>query len=348
MNKLKIVKHKGNDDIMELFNQMTGVKDADPTIIEGKYENMLDLMTKIIGVWDIFISSEFGKFLKTDMTKAYDDIHKFVTEGRIFLNECKLKEDPNKMKTDFSPNIFDDIYELGTKYNAKELNETYRRMKNSEIMNHVVVTLKNMKMLLDDEKKRSGSVFGCLDIPEALSNAFIKKAVNDTTMLSFSVLNFKFVYTIFEKDEEKFNKLVLFSLYITYLNCSRLYKIFTTPDIDIKKFVQAFKEKLKEMKKTIGGCDGAFKCLSQSLKLLESNFEEYYHDFMVTGNPGIIFEKYIDDVKKKNENNIAVLMQFKKLIAYIRDKIPKEMLQNPSVQKLWSMSEKIFKKAEDD
>jgi len=344
MNKLKIVKRKGNDDIMELFNQMTGVKDADPTIIEGKYENMHDLMTKIIGVWEIFSMSEFGKFLEKDMNKAYNDIVVFVANGRQLLNECKLKEDPNKMKTDFSNNIFDDLYEMGTKYNAQELNETYRKLKNSELMNHIVVTLKNIKTLLDEEKKRSGSVFSCLDIPESLNNAFIKKATSNSAFLSFSVLDFKFLYTIFEKEEEKFNKLVLFSLYITYLNCSKVYKLFTTPDIDIKKFVQAFKEKLKDMKKTIGGCDGAFKCLSQSLKLLENNFGDYYHDFMVTGNPGIIFEKYIDDVKKKNENNAPVLMQFKKLIAHIRDKIPKEMLQNPSVQKLWSMSEKIFNK----
>jgi hypothetical protein len=344
MIKVKTVKKKvGGEtgDLMDMFNQMTGVKDADPTIIEGKYEDMLDAFSKLAGAWTIFVRSDFGQLLGREMAKACEDIKLFAAGLNEFVEKCRLPEDKNKMKTDFSGNIMDDIYEMGTKYNAKALNETYHMMKHHDYMNHVIITLKNLRRLLEADNKRTGNILGPLDNPNNLNSDFIKKG-DDTVILSFSVLDFKFMYNIFAAEEEAFDKLVLFALRVTYLTCSRIYKNFTSPDIDIKKFVEAFKEKLVDMKKVINGCDGAFKCLKASLKLLENNFADYYSSFMVTGNPGIIFENYISDVMKKNENNAGVLVQFKKLVAYIRDKIPKETLKDPQVQKLWTMSEKIF------
>jgi hypothetical protein len=342
MIKVKTIKKKAGDssDLMDMFNQMTGVKDADPTIIEGKYEGMIESFGKLVGAWEIFEKSDFGVILTKDMPKAMVGISDFVKEGRSFLAEMFIKPDENKMKTEFSGNILDDIYEIGTKYKSSEINDVYSRMKKHNMMNYVIITLRNLKSLLDADLHRTGNLLGALDNPNELSNDFIRKANIDTVILSFSVLDFKFLYTLY--DEKIFDKLVLFALRVTYLTCSRIYKLFTSPDIDIAKFVEAFKEKLGEMKKVINGCDGAFKALKGSLKLLETNFSSYYHDFMVTGNPGVIFENFIEDVKNKNKNNFPVLVQFKKLVAYIKDKIPKEMLQNPSVQKLWAMSDKLF------
>ena len=40
-SKTKLVKKKiGDDTILKLFNQMTGVEDADPVLIEKKYYRM--------------------------------------------------------------------------------------------------------------------------------------------------------------------------------------------------------------------------------------------------------------------------------------------------------------------
>ena len=341
-SKTKLVKKKiGDDTILKLFNQMTGVEDADPVLIEKKYDNMRFYMKKIITAWSIFIESKHAEAIRKEFPKGYEEILEFVKSGREFLSKT-LQEETNKTKTEFTEDLFNDLYDMSSKYNSKELNEAYRELKSSKILQHIIVTLENLKLLLEDDKNRTGVIFGCLDIHTDLRNTFFTKTELDTKILSFSVLDFQFMYKMFDPVDEEFNKLTLYALYITYINSYEIYKIFITPDIDIEKFVKAFGEKLEEIKKVIPNCGEAFKTLSKSLNLLRKNFGVYYKKFMTTNNPSIIFESFLADVQERNKNNITIMSQFKNIVSYIKKNLPQSVQSNPAVSKLWNLSDKIF------
>lgn len=346
--KAKVVKKKiGDDTILHLFNQMTGTEDADPILIERKYDNMKFHLGKIVGAWSIFCQSGFAKDMERELDKGLKDIQIFVDESQKLLDK-ELRIETNKIKTVFDNPLIDELYELGSKYNPKELNEAYRELKTSKLLQQIIITLDNIKTLLEDDKTRFNRHFTCLDIPNALDNTFIVKTELDTKILGFSCLDFQFLYKVYENLVPQFDKLILFALRVTYVNALEVYKIFVSPDIDIEKFVKAFGEKMEGIKKVIPGCDKAFKTLNKSLNLLRENFDVYYKKFMTTNNPSIIFESFLADVQEKNKNDISVMVQFKKIVAYIRKNLPPNMRQNPTVEKLWSISEKLFEKVADD
>ncbi len=338
--RAKVIKKKGDNTIMKLFNQMTGVEDADPVLIEKKYDNFMYYAKKIVNAWSIFCKSSFAEKFEKELL-GLAEIKNFVAENLEFL---KKELQPNeKSKSKFTGNIFDDLIDMTGKYNGAELNKAYRELKNSALIKHVIITLDRIKVLLDEDKKRSGRILSGLDLPSNFNNEFITKAESSTEMLSFSKLNFKYLYDNYPEQVDDFNHLVLTILSITYKNATEIYKIFITPDIDIDKFVTAFGEKLEQIKGVIPDCQKAFKTLLKSLKLLKNNFQEYYKKFMTTDNPSIIFESFLNDVQEKNKNDITVMLQFKKIVAYIKQNMPSNIRQNQSVKALWEISDKIFK-----
>lgn len=337
----------GDDAILKLFNTMLGLEDADPVLIEPKYENLFKCLQDIVQTWSIFFNSSVCQNLIIPHMNCGGELEKFIIESEKFLGEHKLIPEENKIQTKFSDSLETDLYELGSKYNKVALNKAYRELKNSDLMKHVTITLSNLKVLLEDDRNRTGAVFSCLDIPQSLSPSFIKKTALDTKILNWSSLDFGYLYSNLCEFEKDFNELVLMALRITYINATECYKILMQPDIDIEKFVDAFSKKLDEVKVVIPGCESAFKTLKKSLGLLKRNFTEYYKKFVTTSNnPGIIFESFLGDVAQKNKNNPAVIVQFKKIIGYIKNNLPSDLKDNPAVSKLWGVSEELFKNME--
>lgn len=348
--KAIVVKKKiggDNDEILKLFNTMLGLEDADPVLIEPKYENLLESMTKIVHAWNIFYKSSVCQNIIIPHTQCGVELESFIATSFKFLESQKLAPEENKIQTKFSNSLETDLYELGSKYNKVALNKAYRELKNSDLMKHFTITLNNIKILLEDDRLRTGAIFSCLDVPQSLSASFIKKTALNTKILNWCSLDFGFLYSNLIEYEKEFNDIVLMALRITYINACECYKILMQPDIDIDKFVDAFGKKLDEVKNVIGQCDSAFKVLKKSLGLLKRNFSEYYKKFATTGgNPGVIFENFLSDVASKNKNNPAVLVQFKKIIGYIKNNLPNDLKQNTSVQHLWNISEELFNNME--
>ena len=339
---VKVRKVKGDNGIKDLFNQMTGVTDADPAIISAKYEGMRDTINKFISAWQIFIQAPFVKEeLSLEAGAAVEDIKKFVVEGQALLNR-NLKIFNEKIQMSFTRPLQDELHDMANKYDSKELNAAYRELKSSTTLKCIMVTFSNLKTLLEEERVRQGAWLNCLDDPNNMSNAFIIKAVNSTKILNFSNMDFKFIYTFFAGKIESFNSLILTVLRISYVSANNLYKIINTPDIDVDKFVDAFSVKLEEIKKVIPDCNKAFDCLKKSLKLLKNKFGDYHQEFVKTDNPNIIFELFVEDIKKRNENNPTLMVQFKKIVGYIKQHMPKDIQNNPAVQKLYSVGESIF------
>jgi len=338
---MKVQKKKlSNNKLMKFFNQMIGNEDCDPILIENKYSNYIYNLEKIISAWEIFISSEFSRSIYNE-TIGLQQIQSFIEEGRKILN-LKLKEEEIKSTSNSEKeSLFESLFELGTKYNTKELNNTYKIIKNSVVIKQIITTYKNILVLLEDDKQRSGRKISCLDLPSNLSKEFIINTSLSTEILDFSILDFKYLYDKYE-DDVSLNKLVLYTLCVTYRFGADIYKTFMSPDIDIKQFVEEFGKKLDDMKKVMPNCHKAFKALKKSLHLLENNFESYYKEFMKTQNPGIIFESFFSDVQKKNQNNIALMQEFKLIIEYVKKNMPKNGKNMEGIDDLWKMSDKIF------
>ncbi len=344
--KTKAHKVKGDNGIKKIFNQMTGVEDADPAIIGEKYEAMCEAMDKFVNAWEIFLSSPLCESLSVEAGAAIEDIRKFVRESRETL-EVKLKIHNEKIQTDFNRPLIEELHDMANKYDSANLNKTYRELKNSNLSKYIIVTFSHIKTLLKEDAVRRRAILTCLDDPNNLSNTFITQAASSTKILNFSNLDFKFIYNLYNVDVKKFDNFILTLLRVSYLRGNDLYKILNRPDIDVDKFVEAFGKKLEDIKKIIPDCNKAFDCLRKSLKLLKKKFGDYHQEFVKTDNPNIIFELFVEDIKKQNENNPLLLVQFKKIVGYIKSNMPKNMQDNPAVRNLYNMSDKIFGTSED-
>lgn len=339
----KIKKKFDNKDLIKFFNQMTGVEDSDPTIIESKYDSLMYQMQLFLKAWDIFCASPFSQIvLAKDFNLAFEGIQKFVDEGKIYLKSLELVENPNKFKTTFTDSLADDVKEIVTKYDPALLNKNYREMKTGAFTTHVIKTLSIIKTLHEADKKKHNKFIGCLDNPETLSNTFFTKTELDTKLLSFSSLDFKFLYTALNKRVSEFDELVLRILRVTYMSATECYKIITTPDINVEKFVEAFSKKLKEAEKHIPNCGEAFKLLQKSLNLLKKNFDTYYMKYMQTNNPSVIFESFLEDVTSKTKKK-NVLGQFNKIVEFVKQNIPEGHKNTFAVNQLFKYTDELLK-----
>ena len=333
-----------DDEVVKLFNMMLGVEDADPVLIEPKYESLHHAMSSFVKTWNIFFRSAIYRDIILPEFGGAAEFANFLEASEKFLATALIQPEENKIQLKFEGTIEENLYELGSKYNKAALNKAYRGLKESELLKMINITLSNLKTLLEDDRKKTGAIFSALDLPQALSNSFIKKTDLCTKILGWSSLSFREIYDTLHEREKEFDTLILVSLRLTYVNAAECYKIIMQPDIDIEKFFEAFGSKLDDVKVAIPGCDAAFKTLKKSLGLLKRNFGEYYKKFVTTSqNPGVIFESFLGDVANNNKNNPTVLVQFKKIIGYIKNNLPPHLKENPTVSKLWGVSEELFK-----
>jgi hypothetical protein len=100
-----------------------------------------------------------------------------------------------------------------------------------------------------------------------------------------------------------------------------LQQAYTAPDIDVRDFVRVVDESIAAVRKEIPRCDAAFAKIRDSVALLEHNFEDYYGEFAVSGNPASIMESFVLDVAKSSDASVEVTRQFKAIISHYRKKM---------------------------
>jgi hypothetical protein len=191
-----------------------------------------------------------------------------------------------------------------------------------------------------------------------LSDSFIKRAVGEEFFIfKFSDINFKHLFThileenILDVQELKNAKhYILLTLNMLYISTQDIYKIISSPDIDINKFTDIIFTAIKAARKQIPRCDKAFNMISNSMDMLKSNMNVYYKDFIATNNPTIIFENFIQDVSSETNIDTKTLMQFKKIISFFRkraDSMPKNN-KSAEVNSMFGILDKLMKIMEDD
>lgn len=318
-NGVKVIKKTIGDsnDINQLFQQLIGdEKSLDPNIIMDKYNRLIENIKRC------------NKLLMAFKVKLLDKMVDSNFGGQI------------QLLVDFCNDSEQIISEVATIENVVSI---YKRLKENEHIQQYLILCKNLikyKEYIGDKQNLDGS--------------FIAEAPgHELYLLPFSDINFKFLFDHYlddniRKPEEIQNaKLyILMTLNMIFISVYDIYKLITTPDIDIEKFSEVIISAIKESKKQIPRCDAAFKIIANSAEMLKSNFNDYYKDFVISKNPTIIMENFILDISKSTNMNNDTMRQFKKIIFHYRQKANSRP-KDPKLDMIFESLDKIMSMMDD-
>lgn len=309
--KVKKINSKGSDAdasiLNDMFEQMTGSKNAEPEILIPKITELHILLKKFIKVYKLLLNfNEFiDKFQEFD--KEFTDIKLFITNIEHVIDEHQIL-----MK--------DGLQSLP----AETINNIYKTLKDTQELQSIIVTSCNLskhKRYLEDKTN--------------LNDDFIKREPGlSLTPLKFTKLDLKLLW-VSDKLTNMAKKYILNILNHTYTIGHEMYEIITSPDIDIKKFSKILIDNIEKMKKTIPRCDKAFNIIKNSVELLENNFKGYYKNSVEAENPSIIVESFIIDVSMSQKANASITGQFRRIIMFMKKQAANN--SDPRVKKLFKI-----------
>jgi Ca2+-binding EF-hand superfamily protein len=332
-------------ELIEMFNQLVGGGEPDPQIVIPKYEQLLSLSKDYINTLIKFVKSPIGSL--PELAPQMGQIVEFIKRSQEQLIPLTLKEKEDKVlygknldQINKNPELMEQIMRsIPEKYDLEELGEAYTALKDSPLVKEMLMTLKNIKRLLHDEKERTNTKTDNLENPSNLQHRFISRADGfDVTIFNFTNLNFKLFFTSYDtRENSKLIQYMLMFLRIMNLKCTEAYKIVTSPDIDVEKFSEMLINSIKDIRKHIPRCGKAFDKIEESVNLLNNNFDGYYKDFIQSQNPGIIIENFVLDVANDANADAQTTLQFREIIKFYKKNMKKENIKDPKVQKLFQM-----------
>ena len=317
MSKVKVKKIKqlvGDVDINSMFEEMMGVKDAEPDIIMPKIvsvRNTLRLLYKIFVQFSTFVDlrNNFPQ-INADL----DDIKKFVEdmkESVCIINMADETEAPYK------------------NLSKEEINNIYRKLKENQYVKNLIILCNKL-----DKYKSNFSD----------PNNFKENFVNQEPGLSFKIFNFSGLdlKILWAHDNMKsaVKKYILMVLAKIHTHSYNLYKTITSPDVDIEKFTDVLINSISELKKQpeLHRCKMAFGRIEQSVKLLKDKFGEYYRESVASENPNALITSFIVDVSNQGGADARLTREFRTIIQYMH-KVSQRNGKNkdPNVQKIFKM-----------
>jgi len=340
--------------LIELFNQMVGTSAPDPNVVIPKYDKLMSLSREMVGILHDFIRFS-PPILREEFPRGVEEIEQFVSKSGEDLKGFTLVERTDATlsgeelnKLNANPETMHKVMEnIGVKYDVEELGETYKNLKDSDFIKSVIMTYRQLKETLAAETERQKIKVELMEtehdlaVKTKLCANFIKKSLGDVLHLfSFSTLNFKELYLstfIGRADSPKsmYNN-VLFMLYLVYNKCDQIYKLVSSPDIDVDKFADALVANIATIKKQIPRCDEAFNKIEESVHLLRDKFGGYYKDFITSQNPGIIVENFVLDVAKDSKANSKVTRQFRQIIGFYKKRMQGQ-IKDPKIKRIFDL-----------
>jgi Ca2+-binding EF-hand superfamily protein len=304
-------------ELNEIFQQLSGdPTKLDPEIIKDKYERLKNAILRCNKLIIKFKEAILDKLVTKRGKDASFDYNvnalvSWVERANEFVNE------------DVEPD---------------HLVHFYQNMKESFVVEEY---LKICKVLTQNEtylKDRCN-----------LSDAFIRSAVGeDFFIFDFAKINFKHLFSFILKenfsDPEEYadaKKYILITLNMLYITTQDIYKLISSPDVDIDHLSEVIVKAVDAARKQIPRCDKAFRIISNSVDMLKSNMNTYYKDFVATSNPTIIFESFIQDITTSINMDTQTLMQFKRIIFFFKKK-SESMPKNPQLNSMFGTLDKIM------
>ncbi len=293
----KEIKNIINGDLNDSFNEMLGIKAADPKIVIPKYRKCLVTLNLLIYKITLFAENKTlhnlypGQVLYLKVMKNYaDKLQKMLSHDGKPIRPADIA---NFSKTDIS--------------------EMYLHIKKNNTTKKLFIyfsQIKNYEKYLKD-----------------------KDNLNDTFILNSSryrvypfprlcKLNLYKMWSAHGGDNcseeiKEVRKYILLFLHNFYKLSASVCEIVAQADIDVKAFGKIIVECIAIAKKQIPRCELAFRKIEEAVDLLEDNFDGYYKDFIKTENPGVIFQSFIQDVSDEHKNvNRKLAFQFSKIMKH--------------------------------
>lgn len=250
-----------------------------------------------------------------------------------FTEQCKVDGYTDEEKHDIiAPLICGDITKQYNQDELKEMNEEYSKFKQSPAISTIMVMCRNLihhKQYLAEKDK--------------LNPRFIEDMVShEFAPLIITRFNFKSLFTNLNT-HETVKKYLLDVLHMLYNTSYEIYKLVTSPDIDVEKFAQLVIDNIGNLKKHIPRCNEAFDKIEESVSLLRSNFGSYYKDFVITKNPTTIIENFVMDVADNTKGNLKLARQFKIIVTHYKKLSQTRGNVAPEVNMLFEKLEENFK-----
>jgi hypothetical protein len=317
MKKVKVAKKQLADkNVVNMFNQMLGTEDIDPDIVVPKYSTIkgkVQSLSKILSA----ATDDVIRRMFPDEKEGCDDIMKY-TEA---LNSINFLDIPTADK--LTPEI------------SRSISEQYTNIKNNNDIKIIILTCKNL--IGYAEKLSVGNDF---------DDSFIARIPGfEFSPFPFSRLNIKRIWASPQITER--TKKYIFTVMKIVLDISKdVYRILTSPDVDVKEFSNAIINSISQVKKQIPRCEKAFAKIEQSVSLLEGNFDGYYKDFIQSQNPSTIIESFVIDVSQSGGADSQTTRQFRTIINYYR-KATQGKIKDPKIKKVFDMLNDNFNAMEE-
>jgi hypothetical protein len=321
--KIKKVSAVSKDDaesLNKMFEQMTGLSNAEPEVIIPKMLKVKQIVVKYHKLFSIVVNFTEFKTLLDEYADWFKDIENFITNLKE-SNHIDLGEN-------YSHEDMSNILQLQN-LDADVLNQQYKNLKENAFIKQIIITcsnLENYKIHIKDK--------------DNLSDKFIKREPGLSLIpFSFSGLDLKVLWSLNELSEQG-KKFLLSIVHHSYVIGHDLYEIVSSPDVDIAKFSSILVESITKMRKQIPRCDKAFDVIENSVKMLENNFTTYYRCSVEAENPSIIVESFIIDVSTSQSASPLVNSQFKRIVSFLKQK--SSGINDPKIKKLFGMLNNQF------
>ena len=323
--RVKQLKQVLNDSsaggINAMFEEMMGIRDAEPEIICPKFVKTRNLLRH---VYKILLQFSFFAPLRSDfpeMSESLDQIKEFA---------IKLKENVY-FSDDKDAEETEELYKNVPKV---DLNNLYKKLKDNAIVKQLIILcgkLKQYSKSLNDSSDLKDNFIG---LEPGLS--FV--------IFPFSTLDLKKIWAN-SNVKPIVKKYILSILHYLYKDLYMIYKITTSPDVNIDKFTTLLLESISQLKKQPGlnRCNNAFKRIESSVALLKDKFEDYYRESIASENPNMIVESFIVDVSNQGGADARLTREFREIIRYMH-KVGEQNGRNkdPNVQNIFKMLNQSF------
>jgi hypothetical protein len=348
MSKTKTISRKAMDDpeLQDLFNQMVGASDPDPRIVAPKYEAILADVKAIINIFKTtwLNTVHIPQTIRDEFNKPFGEMQAFVDESTTAITELTLEKNNGILAGDGLKDINSNPEKLQAKlmgldhgYDLKKLGESYKALKESSVVDNIIVAVRDLRKCVEESKTRLKQQIHDIEDKEKLKDGFIKLFDGDFLVIMPSVFNLDFKQLwLHPALDYNLRKRIVYSLHLILKRGNNIVHNIMSPDIDIERFSEVLVNNIDKVRKHIPRCDRAFEKIKKSVHLLKNNFGGYYKDFVVSKNPGIIIENFVLDVADDSSADAETTRQFRQIISFYQEKM-RGQVKDPKIQKIFDL-----------
>lgn len=279
-----------------------------------------------------------------DFNKSFNELKEFIQTGTVQLDELTLAKNNGILTGDGVKDINQNperwkakLAGLDHGYDLKQLGETYKSLKDSSVIDRIIVAVRDLRKCVEESKTRHKQQIHDIEDKEKLRDAFIQHHDDDflQIMPSIFAMDFKQLW-IHPSMTYDLKKRIVHSLHLILKRGNDIVYNIMSPDIDVERFSEILISNIDKVRKHIPRCDKAFNKIKQSVQLLKSNFNGYYKDFVVSKNPGIIIENFVLDVAEGSKADAETTRQFRQIINFYQKKMQGQV-KDPKIQKIFDL-----------